>query len=139
MAPWPAPGPRGAVLPGCRGSRRDRTAHGDRHEVNAVRQDQVAEGEAFGAGEGVASDGGEQQAERGRNQGLELGAVADGGDEQDAQQCQRGVLRRAEVQGEAGHERSEERESDDGDGAADERADGGDAQGGAGFALAGSA
>ena len=76
-------------------------AHRDDDEVDAVGELQAVEGEAGGAGEAVAADGGQQQADRRGDQRLELVAAADGGDQQDAEQRQRGVLGRAEVQREA--------------------------------------
>ena len=112
-------------------------AHRDDDEVDAVGELQAVEGEADRAGEAVPADGGQQQADGRGDQRLELVAVADRGDQQDAEQRQRGVLRRAEVQREARHDRRQQRQPDDRDGAADEGADGRDAEGGAGLALFG--
>ena len=68
---------------------------------------------------------------------LSRAAAADGRDEQDAEQRERGVLGRAEVEREPGDERRDQRQRDDREGAADERADGGDAERRAGPALPG--
>ena len=83
------------------------------------------------------ADGGQQQPDRGGDEGLDRVAVADGGDEQDAEQGEGGVLRRAEVERVAGDDRAEQRQADDRDGGAEEGADRRDAEGGAGLALLG--
>ena len=68
---------------------------------------------------------------------LSLWLFPHGRDQQDAEDSEGGVLGRAEVEREAGHDRREDRQADDRDRAADEGPDGGDAQRGAGLALLG--
>ena len=112
-------------------------AHGDDDEVDPALELEGVEGEAVGAGEAVAADGGQQEPHRGGDEGLDRVAVADGGDEQDAEQGEGGVLRRAEVEGVAGDDRAEQRQSDDRHGGAEEGADRRDAEGRARLALLG--
>jgi len=88
-------------------------AHGDRHEINSVGQFQVAEGEAAFAGEDVPADRCQQQADGGGDECLGLGTVADGGDQQDAEQCERRVFGRAEVEGKARHDGRQEGQAND--------------------------
>ena len=111
--------------------------HRDDDEVEAVGELQAVEGEARCIGERVATDGGEQQPDRGGDHGLDRVAAADGGDEQDAEQGEGGVLGWPEVEGPARHQRSGEAEHDDRDRGPDERADGGDTERGAGLPLLG--
>ena len=82
-------------------------AHRDDDEVDPALQLKGVEGEAIGAGEAVAADGGQQQSDRGGNQGLHRVAAADGGNEQDAEQSECRVLRRAEVERIAGNDRAQ--------------------------------
>ena len=90
-------------------------AHRDDDEVDAVGELEAAEGVAPCPAEGVPSDGRQEQAEGRGDQGLEHVAAADGGDEEDTEEGERGVLRRAEVERDLGHEGREQGESDDRD------------------------
>lgn len=104
-------------------------AHRDDDEVDPVRQLVAAEGEPGGADDQVEPDGGEDETHAGRGDALDQGAVAQGGDQEDADQGEDGVLGRSELQCEVGDEGRDEGQQDDRPGAADEGADRGDAQG----------
>jgi hypothetical protein len=112
-------------------------SHRDDDEVDAVGEVQAVECETRCAAEGIATDGGQQQSEAARDHRLELVAAADGRDEQHAEQCQRGVLRRSEVEGDLGHDRRQQRQPDDRDRRSDKGTDGGDTESGARLALFG--
>jgi hypothetical protein len=106
-------------------------------EVDAVGELQAVEREAGGTAEGVAAHGGQQQAHRACDHRLELVAAADGRHEQHAEQRERGVLRRAEIQRDFGDHRGEQGQADDRDGGTYEGADRSDAQSRSGPALFG--
>ena len=108
----------------------------DRDEVQPIGIFADAEGEARRAGIDVGADEAEQQAERHHGQRLDDRAVRkrDRGDEADDHQ--REIFGRAELQRDAGQRRREDRDQEGRDGAGEERAEGGDRKCRAGPALA---
>ena len=89
------------------------------------------------AGKDIAADRRQQQAEGRGDECLRFGATADGGHQQDAEQCQRRVFGRSEVQGETCHDGRKKSQPDDGGGTADKRTDGRQSECRSGFALSG--
>ena len=107
----------------------------DRHDADAVAEIGNVEGVAEVAGHHVDADAAEQDAE-GRHQqraGERRGRHI--GEEDQADDQQRGVFRRPEAQREGAERRRDHGQRDDAEGAGDERADRGDAERGAGAAL----
>ena len=111
-------------------------ADGDGDEVEAGVELEEAEGEARRAGVDVLADHAEQQAEHDHRQRLEDRAVGEGDRGDEAEDDQREVLRRPEVQRGAGERRGGEGEDEGRDGAGEEGAERGGGEGGAGLALA---
>ena len=107
----------------------------DRHDADAVTQLGDPERVAEVAGHHVDADGAEQQPERRHQQRADQRRGRHVGEEDQAEHQQRGVFGRAEAQRESRERRRHQREHDDAEGAGDERADGGDAERGAGAAL----
>ena len=112
-------------------------AHRHDDEVDAVGELQAVERETRSATEAVTTDGGQLQPDQSRDQRLEFVAAADRRDEQHAEQRERGVLRRPEVQRDAGHDGRQQRQPDDRDRRADKGSDGRNTESRSGPALFG--
>ena len=102
----------------------------DRHDdgVDAVEQLEDAEGEAGLAGLQVDADQAERQADEQAGEAARRGFAEHGGDGGEGQDHQREILGRPEQQGELDQLRGQEGQSQRGDGAGDEGADGGGGQ-----------
>ena len=107
----------------------------DRHDADAVAELGEVEAVAEMAGHVVDADHAEQQAERRHQQRAHQRRRRHVGEEDQAEHEQRGVFGRAELQRERRQRRRDHGEHDDAERAGDERADGGDAERGAGAAL----
>ena len=108
--PSPARCTRGGAPRGCRGSRRGRTGpsrSGTKSRPSASdRLPKVNRSPPVKASRPTVAS---SRPTRGGDERLEPAAAADGGDEQDAEQRERGVLGRAEVEREPGDQRRDER------------------------------
>jgi len=109
----------------------------NRHDADAVAELGNAEAEAKVPGHHVDADGAEQKADRGHQQGADQRRGRHVGEEDQAQNEQSGVFRRAEAQRESRERRRDQRQHDDAECAGDEGADRGDAQSRAGAAFLG--
>ena len=112
-------------------------SHGHGHEVDAVTEVEVVEGEPFGSGEDIAADHRKEHSDGSGDQRLDLVAGTDGGNQGDAEKRQCCVLGRSEIERETGDQRSQEGEPEDRRRSADERTDGGDSEGRSGTSLFG--
>ena len=110
-------------------------ADGDGDEVEAGVELEEAEGEARRAGVDVLADHAEEQAEHDHRQRLEDRAVGEGDRGDEAEDDQREVLGRPEVERGPGEGRGGEGEDEGRDGAREEGAERGGGEGGPGLAL----
>ena len=111
-------------------------AHGEDGEIDAVGEERRAEGHALLACLEVGADRREQNADDDHDDGLEDRAARQHDREDEAHQHQRKVLGRAEDEGEPRQRHGQGRDEEGRHGAGEERAEGGDAEGDAGAALA---
>jgi hypothetical protein len=98
--------------------------YGHHHDVQAVRQQRLAEGQAALAGDGVDSHQADGQAEGQRGKAAEPGRPQDRGDGQQGQDHDGEVAGRTQADGELDHDRRADGKQGGADGAGDERADG---------------
>ena len=98
-------------------------AHHDRHQADAVEQLEPVEGEPRLGRDLVHADQAEHDAERGHQQRLGHGALAQEAQDGEAQHHQAEILGRAEGDGDARQRRRHQHQRDDGEGAGGERAE----------------